>query len=53
MSKLKGPMEELLASPDRRAKLYLLLTVAQICSIIALSAGIVVFILWALGIIGF
>ncbi|MBI5679924.1 MAG: hypothetical protein HZC47_03390 [Methanobacterium sp.] len=45
------PLEEYFEDPDKRAKLYLLMTGAMILTTILITIGTIIFILWAVGVI--
>jgi len=47
----RNPFDQYFKDPDRRAKLYLLLTGAMITSTILIAIGTIMFILLVLGII--
>jgi len=51
MSKLKTPLEEYLDNADNRARMHLVLTAAQLISVASITIGLVVFLLWLVGII--
>ncbi|MDI6860255.1 MAG: hypothetical protein QMC85_07150 [Methanocellales archaeon] len=44
-------LEEFLKSPDKRAKVYLFLLIAQICATLGLMIGGIILLLIALGIL--
>jgi prolipoprotein diacylglyceryltransferase len=43
-------VDEVLADPDKRAKLYSWILTAQIISVLMIVVGGIIFILWALGV---
>ena len=45
-------LDKIFDTPDKKAKLFLFLTFAQIVAVASMTLGIIIFILWAVGIVG-